>query len=387
MEPLEPFERLEEDYYLGGRDGWYSDGENRDSESSDDDEFRKKISRLAGVRQECSLSHGKRQEKAQKKDEFESDMDDDLDEQFVAHASQFMVSTSSRASSSSATKEEGKAVEDGKAEQTDEEMPDLTSDSEEQPGVGKKESPLKDRSSGLLVSRPGTSQATPKRVTIKDEPDIIDDSSCSNRACGDGEKTRSAFDDEDNLLRKAAKKVKGDVAQAEDLPEFYDPDEDEDNELWVRQHRERLKIIPPRPEKASKKDGKDKDWEEDAKDYDDGKTDAVLSCPACMSLLTRDCQRHELYKNQYRAVFVENCNVITDKILFLPPTESKRSKKARKKKAAGPKPNEVVDPGDLSSIPKEDLFHPVQCSTCSLNVGVFDHDEIYHFFDVLTGYA
>ena len=32
MERLEPFEKLEKDYYLGERDGWYSDGENRDSD-------------------------------------------------------------------------------------------------------------------------------------------------------------------------------------------------------------------------------------------------------------------------------------------------------------------------------------------------------------------
>lgn len=54
---------------------------------------------------------------------------------------------------------------------------------------------------------------------------------------------------------------------------------------------------------------------------------------------------------------------------------------------SGPKPREYVVPSDLTGIPKEDLFYPVQCSVCSLNVGVFDHDEVYHFFDVLTGYA
>ncbi|OQR73324.1 E2F-associated phosphoprotein domain containing protein-like [Tropilaelaps mercedesae] len=28
-----------------------------------------------------------------------------------------------------------------------------------------------------------------------------------------------------------------------------------------------------------------------------------------MTLLCRDCQRHEVYSNQYRAMFVENCRV------------------------------------------------------------------------------
>jgi len=42
-------------------------------------------------------------------------------------------------------------------------------------------------------------------------------------------------------------------------------------------------------------------------------TDAILNCPCCFALLTIDCQRHESYLNQYRAMFVRNCKVITDK--------------------------------------------------------------------------
>ncbi|VDD87166.1 unnamed protein product [Enterobius vermicularis] len=165
------------------------------------------------------------------------------------------------------------------------------------------------------------------------------------------------------------------------MPDFYDPEEDEDNEHWVQQHRERLKIIPP---SAGDADGGCKSGTEDYCSY---QTDAVLSCPACMSLLTRDCQRHEFYKNQYRAIFVENCKVVTDKLLFLPQQDQKKKRRRSKKDDKGPKPREYVVPSDLTGIPKEDLFYPVQCSVCSLNVGVFDHDEVYHFFDVLTGYA
>lgn len=36
-------------------------------------------------------------------------------------------------------------------------------------------------------------------------------------------------------------------------------------------------------------------------------SDAVLSCPACMCLLTRDCQRHELFPNQYRYYLFHLC--------------------------------------------------------------------------------
>uniref|UniRef100_A0A158R4T2 E2F-associated phosphoprotein n=1 Tax=Syphacia muris TaxID=451379 RepID=A0A158R4T2_9BILA len=189
--------------------------------------------------------------------------------------------------------------------------------------------------------------------------------------------------DEDNLLRKAAEKMWLEKDNC-DL-DFYDPNEDDDNERWVRQHRERLRIIPPLKVSddsgdAIKSGGKGRG----AKINDDNETDAVLSCPACMSLLTRDCQRHEFYKNQYRAIFVENCKVMTDRVLFLPKHDKKLK---RKKPGSGPKSNEYLTPLNVKGISKEDLFYPVHCSVCTLNVGVIDHEEVYHFFDVLAGYA
>jgi len=35
----------------------------------------------------------------------------------------------------------------------------------------------------------------------------------------------------------------------------------------------------------------------------------------------------------------------------------------------------------------EDLFHPVMCQVCKTEVGVYDSDEVYHFFNVLSSYA
>ncbi len=63
--------------------------------------------------------------------------------------------------------------------------------------------------------------------------------------------------------------------------------------------------------------------------------DAVLSCPACMTLLTRDCQQHAIYKDQYRAMFVENCNVQTDETLFMPTSGAKKDLKRKKVKGTG----------------------------------------------------
>jgi len=37
------------------------------------------------------------------------------------------------------------------------------------------------------------------------------------------------------------------------------------------------------------------------------KSDAVLSCPACLTTVCIDCQQHALAEGQFRAMFVMNC--------------------------------------------------------------------------------
>merc|ERR1712228_703596 len=55
-------------------------------------------------------------------------------------------------------------------------------------------------------------------------------------------------------------------------------------------------------------------------------SDAVLNCPACFTVLCLDCQRHELYKTQYRAMFVVNCTVDGSQKLKFPVKKGKRVK-------------------------------------------------------------
>jgi hypothetical protein len=33
----------------------------------------------------------------------------------------------------------------------------------------------------------------------------------------------------------------------------------------------------------------------------------MLSCPLCFTTVCIDCQQHELYETQFRAMFVMNC--------------------------------------------------------------------------------
>ncbi|KAL3502289.1 hypothetical protein ACH5RR_036738 [Cinchona calisaya] len=119
-------------------------------------------------------------------------------------------------------------------------------------------------------------------------------------------------------------------------PEFYDPNLDEKDELWVQKKRK-------------------------------GHTsDAVLSCPACFTTLCLDCQRHEKYLTQYRAVFVVNCKIKNGQV-SQPGTKRKRGR--RHKTSAEPEVDDVVK--------------PVCCLICSTEVGVIDEEEVYHFFNVL----
>ncbi|KAK6028826.1 hypothetical protein OSTOST_05087 [Ostertagia ostertagi] len=107
----------------------------------------------------------------------------------------------------------------------------------------------------------------------------------------------------------------------------------------------------------------------------DGNSDAVLSCPGCMVLLTRDCQRHEIYNDQYRAMFVENCRVDQASLKIEKTGKEKRRERQRLRKMG-------LDPTEQSDS-SEDIFLPVHCAVCSTNVAVMDHDEVYHFFNVL----
>lgn len=125
-------------------------------------------------------------------------------------------------------------------------------------------------------------------------------------------------------------------------PDFYDPDLDDVDERWVSRQRK-------------------------------GRTsDAVLSCPACFTTLCLDCQRHEKYVNQYRAMFVRNCKIKTDQVL--------REGKSKRKKRRGGRAGDPAAASEGES--KGQSYHPVCCEVCSTEVGVLDEDEVYHFFNV-----
>ncbi|CAN8022798.1 unnamed protein product [Ixodes persulcatus] len=141
---------------------------------------------------------------------------------------------------------------------------------------------------------------------------------------------------------------------------LYDPEMDDEDEKWVNEQR-RVCMFPD-ASTSSKPDT--------AKNVRPLPTsDAVLNCPACMSVLCLDCQRHEIYNTQYRAMFVKNCVVSDTEVLKCPPSRSKR-----KKNSGG-----ADDP--------RDLFRPVRCRVCKTEVAVVDRDEVFHFFNVIASFS
>lgn len=118
-------------------------------------------------------------------------------------------------------------------------------------------------------------------------------------------------------------------------------------------------------------------------------SDAVLSCPCCLSIVCMDCQQHERYANQYRAMFVMNIMVQWDVRLrfdnvqgHLVPCEA--TTKDTWKNA----PRVVEDHGEEDEEEKqkhkeesEVIFYKVCCANCFTQVASLDMtDEVYHFY-------
>ena len=74
---------------------------------------------------------------------------------------------------------------------------------------------------------------------------------------------------------------------------------------------------------------------------------------------------------QYRAVFVMNCKVEKNKVLMKDNSREVKGKRRRK----------AVD-GVHEHSTSNETVQQVYCSVCLTEVGVFDEEEVYHFFRV-----
>lgn len=89
-----------------------------------------------------------------------------------------------------------------------------------------------------------------------------------------------------------------------------------------------------------------------------GDTAHRLSCPSCFALLCLQCQPHEEYEGQFRAVFVQNCGVKAGQTLRVRVRGEAR-------------------------VSDRDVYRPVACALCETEVAVLDADNVYHFCNVM----
>uniref|UniRef100_A0A7N4PYR7 E2F associated phosphoprotein n=1 Tax=Sarcophilus harrisii TaxID=9305 RepID=A0A7N4PYR7_SARHA len=121
----------------------------------------------------------------------------------------------------------------------------------------------------------------------------------------------SDSEDEDTEISQVKKKKKQYRIPTNDEL-LYDPEKDNRDQAWVDARRRGYHCL-----------GTQLSHQQQAVPN----SDAVLNCPACMTTLCLDCQRHEYYKTQYRAMFVMNCSVNREEVLRY---KSPMNKKKRK---------------------------------------------------------
>ena len=87
---------------------------------------------------------------------------------------------------------------------------------------------------------------------------------------------------------------------------------------------------------------------------------ATLQCPLCFTTICMDCQPHEKYQNQFRAMFVMNIVVDWNDTV-----------------------NDLVE-GVEGVVTK---YYKTQCCSCGTVVAGLDYDEeIYYFFGILASH-
>lgn len=160
---------------------------------------------------------------------------------------------------------------------------------------------------------------------------------------------------------------------------LYDPDEDDRDQAWVDARRRQYSRKRSGPASRS----------QSGRVQALPSSDAILNCPACMTTLCLDCQRHEKYRTQYRAMFVMNCTVKRDEVLRYQNQQDRKQRRRKRRKGDGGGANPPQAPPDPApeGMDSEEVYHPVRCSECSTEVAVFDRDEVYHFFNILASHC
>ena len=121
-------------------------------------------------------------------------------------------------------------------------------------------------------------------------------------------------------------------------------------------------------------------------------SDAVLSCPCCLSIVCMDCQKHERYANQYRSMFVMNIMVQWDVRLRFDNVQGQLVPFEASATDTSNAPRVVEDHGEEDDDDEEEeeqkgkdetevIYYKVCCANCQTQVASLDMtDEVYHFY-------
>jgi E2F-associated phosphoprotein len=178
--------------------------------------------------------------------------------------------------------------------------------------------------------------------------------------------------------------------------DLFDDQADEDDEAYVYRH-----LRSGAPSVVDTASPTTKDSEKHTKPRN---SDAVLSCPACFRIVCMDCQRHEHYKNQYRAMFVMSVTVRWDLSLqydpesrcLVPCQPANRSTNSSSQNSAIRCEDDRSNSSDCHPVPCGDgeanavradgtIYYTVCCANCHTTVAALDmSDEVYHFSGCLA---
>jgi E2F-associated phosphoprotein len=128
-------------------------------------------------------------------------------------------------------------------------------------------------------------------------------------------------------------------------------------------------------------------------------SDAVLSCPYCFHIVCMDCQQHEYYKNQYRAMFVMGVIVRWDLKLrydplnrcLIPIASSSDVVRAEhsipNRENDSTSINDIIGNDDRDKMDDDVVYYTVCCANCQTTVAALEMaDEVYHFSGCLASY-
>jgi len=271
--------------------------------------------------------------------------------------------------------------------------------------------------SDINLSQNNDSSSQHSTSSLEDRPQdgdghTDDMDGCRSGMCDDADK--SDDDDSDGMTRKYE-------IPPEDV--LYNPNLDEEDEAWVYKHKRGMQENEDcrniKATDALQLQHGQKQSSSLPKIFKPRTSDAVLSCPCCFEIVCMDCQRHERYANQFRAMFVMNIGVSWD-VTICPEhmggknidkdnhdsLDTNRTMMAKNStfghcndnghgsssnanatsyKLPVVEDSQAAAYGVATSSGNEETYFSVYCNKCCTVVaGLNMQDEVYHFFGCLA---